>query len=77
MGKAGKGVVAILLVASIVSMMVGYGAADFVYLYEMPLWVWHVINLLMLFAIFLLDVGQAGGVVGARMRHPMARSPGI
>ena len=71
MGRAGRGVVAVLIVAGIVLMVIGYGAADFVYLYELPRWGWHANNLLMLSAIFLVDVGRAGGVVGTKIRHPM------
>ena len=71
MGKAGRGVVAVSIVAGIVLMVIGYGAADFVNLYELPGWVWYVNNVLMLIALFLMDVGRAGGVVGAKVRHPM------
>jgi len=71
MGKAGRGVVAVLVIAGIVFMVIGYRAAEYVHLYELPVWVWHVNNLLMLVAIFLMDAGRAGGVVGAKVRHPM------
>ena len=71
MGKAGLGVVAVLVLAAIVLMVIGFRSADFMHLYALPAWVWHVNNLLMLVAIFLMDAGRAGGVVGAKLRHPM------
>ena len=71
MGKAGRGVVAVLVLAGIVLMVIGFRSADDIYLYALPAWVWHLNNLLMLVAIFLMDVGRAGGVVGAKLRHPM------
>jgi len=71
MGKAGLGVVAVLVLGGIVLMGIGYGRADVVLLYALPTWAWHLNNLLMLAAVFLMDAGRAGGVVGATLRHPM------
>ena len=71
MGKAGLGVVAVLVLAGIVLMVIGYGRADDRHLYALPFWAWHLNNLLMLAAIFLMDAGRAGGVVAAKLRHPM------
>jgi len=71
MGKAGRGVVAVLVLASIILMVIGYRGIDKEPLYALPVWTWHVNNLLMLVAIFLMDVGKAGGVVAAKVRHPM------
>ncbi|NQV84572.1 MAG: hypothetical protein HQ494_12200 [Rhodospirillales bacterium] len=71
MGKAGRGVVAVLVLAGIVLMVIGFGSADKTNLYDLPAWAWHLNNLLMLVAIFLMDIGRAGGVVGAKVRHPM------
>ena len=65
-----KGVVALLLVASIWVMTQGYRAADPVILW--PRWepLVHVNNLLTLVAVFLFVASNAGGRVQARMRHP-------
>jgi uncharacterized membrane protein len=71
MGKAGRGVVAALVLAGIVLMVIGYRGADATYLYALPFWVWHLNNLLMVVAIFLMDAARAGGVVAAKLRHPM------
>jgi uncharacterized membrane protein len=71
MGKAGRGMVAVLVLAAIVLMVIGFRRADYTNLYALPVWVWHVNNLLMLVAIFLMDAGRAGGVVAANLRHPM------
>ena len=48
MGKAGRIVVAVLVLMSIVLMVIGYRSTDHVYFYELPYWVWYVNNLLML-----------------------------
>lgn len=71
MGKAGRGVVAVLVIVGIVLMVVGYRAADFTYLYDLPFWVRHVNNLLMLIALFLMDAGRVNGIVRTKVRHPM------
>ena len=71
MGKAGAGVVVALIVASIVLMVIGYGDAKFVYLYEFPREIWHVNNFLMLVAIFFMDVGKVNGIIRTMVRHPM------
>ena len=70
MGKAGRGLVALLIVAGIVLMVVGYRATDYVHLYDLPAGVWWLNNVLMLVALFLLDVAKAG-VVRQHIRHPM------
>ncbi len=71
MGNAGRGMVAILVVAGVISMVMGYRETDYVPLYDLPGWAWHLNNVLMLAAIFLMDAGRARGVVAAKIRHPM------
>jgi uncharacterized membrane protein len=71
MGKAGRGLVAVLLLASLGLMIFGYHAADVVPLYDLPPWAWHLNNLLMLPAVFLADAGRTKGVVASKLRHPM------
>lgn len=73
MGKAGKGVVAVALVASVVMMVYGYGAAEgTVYWGRNPALV-GVNNLLMLVAFYIYAVGGPKGPrvwIGTKLRHP-------
>lgn len=71
MGKWGRPVVAVLIVISLVMIVFGYRQAEETFLYVLPGWSWHLNNLLMLVAIFLMDVGRVRGVVRTRIRHPM------
>tara|TARA_R110002110_G_scaffold90632_4_gene235573 strand:+ start:4580 stop:5122 length:543 start_codon:yes stop_codon:yes gene_type:complete len=71
MGKWGRPVVAVLIVISLVMIVFGYRQADETFLYVLPGWSWHLNNLLMLVAIFLMDVGRVRGVVRTWIRHPM------
>lgn len=71
MGNAGRGLVTVSILAGIVLMVIGYGATEKEFLYELPSWVWHLNNLLMLVAVFLMGAGNAGGLVGSKIRHPM------
>jgi uncharacterized membrane protein len=65
-----KGVVALLLVLSIVLMVWGYRAAEPVQVWVPPGWAVHVNNLLTLIALTLFVGSNAGGWIGTRMRHP-------
>jgi len=71
LGNAGRALVAILILTGVVLMIVGYRDVDPEAIYVLPLWAWHLNNLLMFIAIFLLDAGRARGVVAAKLRHPM------
>lgn len=71
MGPAFKGIVAALLVLSVVLMVIGYRAADFVAVYDTPSWTRHLNNLLMLIAVALFGLGSSKSRLRARMRHPM------
>ena len=70
MGDPGKGLVALLLVASVVMMWLGYRWAPHVPVWYPPEFLKHVNNLLMLFAFYLFGVGAAKGLLAARIRHP-------
>ena len=65
-----KGLVALLLIASIWVMSQGYQEADHVGLWPRVEWLVHVNNLLTLVAVFLFVASNAKGWVQARMRHP-------
>jgi uncharacterized membrane protein len=71
MGDAGKAVVAVLLVASVVLMVIGYRSAPYVPVYDPLPGMGHVNNTLMLVAVFLFGVGGTKGSLYPRMRHPM------
>lgn len=73
-GAAGKGLVALAVVAGIVLMVVGYRSAPYLDVWSPPEFLTHVNNLLMLIAVFLLGVGNVPGVVRTKMRHPMLGS---
>ena len=70
LGMPGKGLVALLLVASIPVMAWGYGRAVPVDLWYPPEWLKHVNNLLTLIALWLFAGSNAGGRIAKRMRHP-------
>ena len=71
MGDRGKGVVAVLLVLSVVLMVIGYRGAPVVPLYAPLPGMGHLNNTLMLIAVYFYGVGGTKGVLYTRMRHPM------
>ncbi len=70
-GDKSKGIVAVILVLSVVLMVIGYRAAEFSQVYDPPSWGRHLNNLLMLFAVALFGVGGSKSRLRAKMRHPM------
>ncbi len=71
LGKAGRPVVAVLILAAVALMIAGYRGTEDVYLYALPTWAWYLNNLLMLLALFLMDIGRVRGIVRTKIRHPM------
>lgn len=71
MGDAGRGLVALLLVGSIVLMVLGYRGVDFVIVWSPPAFLVHVNNLLMVLALYLLSPAPKRGKLVYGMRHPM------
>ena len=71
MGDKAKGLVALVSLAGIVLMVIGYRAAPYIEVWSPPAFLTHVNNLLMLVAVFLLGVGYSSGVVRTKLRHPM------
>lgn len=71
MGDAGKGVVAVILLASVVLMVIGFRRAGFTPIYSPLPGMGHLNNLLMLIAVFLFGVGGTKGTLYTKMRHPM------
>jgi len=71
MGEAGKGVVAVLVVAAVVMMVLGYRGAEFRNLYFPPAWTVHLNNTLMLIAVGLFGAAHSKSRLRAKLRHPM------
>lgn len=71
MGDPGKGVVAGVLLLSVVLMVIGYRGAEGVPVYAPMAGMGHANNALMLVAVFLYSVGGTKGTLYTRMRHPM------
>ena len=73
LGKWGRPLVAVVIVVSIVLMIMGYREAEGVPLYALSIWAWHLNNLLMLIAFFMMGIGTVNGVVRTKLRHPMLK----
>ena len=71
LGDKGKGLVAVILLISVVLMVIGYRGADVSPVYTPLAGMGHLNNLLMLVSIFLFGVGGTKGVLYTRLRHPM------
>jgi uncharacterized membrane protein len=73
LGDPGKGLVALLLVTSIVLMVLGWRAAETVFYWFPPTWAVSVNNLLMVLAFYLFAVSGPKGAkvwLGTKLRHP-------
>ena len=71
MGDRGKGPVALLLLVSVVLMVIGYRAAEYVPVYTPLPGIGHLNNAAMLVAVYLYGVNGTKGTLYTRMRHPM------
>jgi uncharacterized membrane protein len=71
MGEGAKGIFAVLILAGLVLMIIGWRQADYVLLWSVPPWMGHVNNLLMLVAFYVFGIGMAKGALSQRFRHPM------
>ena len=71
MGNASKGIIALVLVASIVLMVIGMRTAPFVDLWFLPPFVIHINNLLMIIAVVLFGAGSSKSRLRGNLRHPM------
>lgn len=73
MGNAGKGVVAVGILAGVGVMVLGYRGADFIPVWYPPSFMVHINNLLMLLAFWVYGSGAPKGPKawpGYKMRHP-------
>lgn len=71
LGDAGKGLVAVVALAAVVLMVIGYRAAPFEPVIEPRPWTVHANNGLMLLAVFLFGLGNSKSPLRRHMRHPM------
>ena len=71
MGDASKGVVAVILVLSVVLMVMGYRAAETEFLWGRSAATTGINNLLMLAAVALFGLGSSKSRLRSRFRHPM------
>ena len=71
MGNAGKGAVALVVVAAVVLMIFGYRMADGAFFWGRHPATVGINNLLMLVALYLTSPGPSKGALLYRMRHPM------
>ena len=67
----GKGIVSLLSLLSLYLIVRGFRAADVVVLWDPPAFLTHLNNLLMLVAVFLINLRYARGVLRTKIRHPM------
>lgn len=67
----GKGLVAGMTVLAIVLMVWGYRGAEVIQLWYPPAFFTHINNLLMLVAVFLVNLGYVPGLLRSKLRHPM------
>jgi len=73
LGNPGKGLVALLIVASVVLMIIGYRAADFIPVWSPPGFMVHINNALMILAFWIYGSSAAKGAKAwpaYKTRHP-------
>ncbi len=71
LGEKGKGLIALIIVASIVLMVVGYRGAGEIYVWSPPAWGVHATDLLMVIAVVLMGLGSSKSRLRSMVRHPM------
>src|SRR6056297_62234 len=69
LGDAGRGAVAVAMLAGIVLMVIGYRGAGFVNVWYPPAFMVHVANLLMVFAFWFFALSAVPGVLSSKIRH--------
>lgn len=70
LGNAGKGLVAVAILASLLMMIFGYRWAEFIPVWYPPAFLVHVNNLLMLVAVFVYGMSATKGRLRGKLRHP-------
>lgn len=70
-GDKGKGLIAVILVASLVMIIMGYRGAGEIHVWSPPIWGIHLADLFMLFAVVLFGLGSSKSRLRGAVRHPM------
>lgn len=73
LGNAGKGIAALAIIGSVVLMVLGYKAADYIAVWSPPTFMVHINNLLMLLALWVYGSSAAKGAKAwpaYKLRHP-------
>lgn len=68
--KRGRGIIALVIVASLVMMVVGFRGAPHIDVWYPPSFFTHINNLLMLLAVFLFAISESKGALRAKIKHP-------
>ena len=71
MGDASKGVIAVVLILSVVLMVIGYRGADSAFLWGRSVATTGINNLMMLASVALFGLGSSKSRLRRRFRHPM------
>ncbi len=71
MGDKGKGVIALLILLSVVLMVIGYRSAPYEHLWDRPTWGTMANNAMMVVALYLTSPGPKKGAIFYGFRHPM------
>ena len=66
-----RGLIAALIIASLVMMVVGYRGSETIPVYTPFSWAGHLNNLLMIFAVICMGMGASKGRMRTWFRHPM------
>ncbi|MEM8754931.1 MAG: NnrU family protein [Pseudomonadota bacterium] len=69
--KVYRGLFTVDMLIALALIVWGYQRADWVAVYDPPVWGVHANNALMILAIYLFGVGGAKGWVASKIRHPM------
>jgi len=71
MGDKGKGLVAVVLIASLVLIIVGFRGAGEIYVWSPPAWTAHVTHIFMAAAVLLFVLAHSKSRLKRFVRHPM------
>jgi uncharacterized membrane protein len=66
-----RGLLSVLIIASLVIMVVGYRGSEIIPVYTPFSWAGHLNNLLMIFAVVCMGMGSSKGRMRTWFRHPM------
>ncbi|ETX15112.1 membrane protein [Roseivivax halodurans JCM 10272] len=70
MGSAGKGIMAVAILAGLVLIVIGYRGAAFIPVWTPPAFMVHINNLLMIVAVFVYGMSATKGRLRGKLRHP-------